>query len=229
MRGVHRALLLLAATALLAAALSACGGGDSTDSSTATATTTAPSTSGGASAENGGQGTKPAGGGAGKSGSGSGAGSADPSEKGSAGFIVPGGDNSIQNFGEEADSGEREAAEEVLAAYFGARAAGDWSKACTYLSAAVKAQLDSLGTQASQLKGKGCGATLGALSGGIPAAERANTMTHGLASLRAKGETGFGLYHGADGVDYTIVLAYEDGAWKVGGLAPTEIQRGPGG
>ena len=155
-------------------------------------------------------------------------GTAGLNEKGSSSFIVPGGDNSIPNYGEEASSGELEAAEEVLSAYLAARAAGDWGKSCAYLSTTAKGQVKALSERAAVLKGKGCGATLRVLSRATSAAAQSNTMTNGLASLRVKGDTGFGLYHGSDGTNYTIALVQENGVWKVGALSATEIS-GPGG
>jgi hypothetical protein len=218
-------LLLLAIVALLAAGLTACGGdsGDSTGTTASTPTeTTATSPSGGEGGKADKGGSKKNGEGSGESTSGSGS-KSDPNEKGSESFIVPGGDNSIQNYGDEAETGELEEAEREISGFLDARAKGDWAGVCTYLAKTTLKPIETLAAKAAQLKGKDCGELLETLSGATPAAARVNTMTNGLASFRAEGERGFALYHGADGADYFVPMVNEDGSWKVGALAPTEV------
>lgn len=206
MRGVRQSLLACLLAALLALGVVACGddGGDSPESgSTATTTQETPDS---AAADGGDPEQEEA-----------------DSGEGSAEFRTPGGDNSIQNFGEEADGDELEAAEAALSGFLEARADSDWKAQCEYLAAAATKPLEQLAAQSGQLKGKDCAAILEALSGGLPASTRANTLTDGLASLRFEGERGFALYHGPKGVDYFIPMVKEDGEWKVGSLAPTEF------
>jgi hypothetical protein len=221
MGGMSKRLVALALAACLALGLAACGGSDSSPSSTAASTATAgqratrtttvdPST-GKASDDHGGSGSSD------ESSSSSGGGD------GSAPFRTSGGDNSIQDFGDEAGSAEVEAATTALSGYLDARAGGDWSKACTYLATSAVAPLERLASSSSQLKGKGCGTILAALEGRVPASSRANTLTGPISSLRAEGERGFALYHGPDGVDYFVPMVKEDDSWKVGALAPSEF------
>lgn len=211
MRGVRNPLLACAIVALLALALVACGGDDGDDSSGASTPTTTQETPGSPTPE----------------GSDSGQGEADSGddapEEASAEFRSPGGDNSIQNFGEEADAAEREAATEALEGFLEARAASDWAGQCEYLAAAAIKPLEQLAEQSPQLKGQDCAAILKTLSGGLPASTRANTLTDGVASLRVEGDRAFALYHGPKGVDYFVPMVKEDGEWKVGTLAPTEF------
>lgn len=211
MRGVRNPLLACAIAALLALALVACGGDDGDDSSGSSTPTTTQETPGSPTPE----------------GNDSGQGEADSSddapEEASGEFRSPGGDNSIQNFGEEADAAELEAATEALERFLEARAASDWSGQCEHLAAAAVKPLEQLAGQSSQLKGKDCAAILKALSAGLPASTRANTLTGGVASLRVEGDRAFALYHGPKGVDYFVPMAKEDGEWKVGTLAPTEF------
>jgi hypothetical protein len=193
MKGAPKLLLLVAFAALLASGLSACGGDDSKDS-------TAPAgqdTTAAATTESG--------------------------DSGSAAFRTPGGDNSVQNFGEEADAAEREAASAALAAYMRARAEDDWAKQCATLAQVTVEPLQQLASRSPQLKGKGCAEVLSALNSGTPASTRADTMTDGIASLRFEDDRGFALYHGAKDVDYFVPMVKEDGEWKVGALAPTEF------
>ncbi len=220
MRGVPKLLLASAIAALLAIGLGACGSSGSDDSTAATSgQTTAPSTTGDQGADE-----------AEKEQSGSGEDSDDASSesspstaKGSAAFLTPGGDNSIQNFGEEADSEQLESATTTLDGYLQARSEGDWAGSCVHLAKTTVAPLERFAAASPQLKGKGCAAILAALQGRTPASTRTNTMTVGLASLRIEDDHGFALYHGPDGVDYFMSMVKEDGEWKVGALAPSEF------
>jgi hypothetical protein len=196
----------LALGALLVARLAACGGGDSSESTT-TATERAQASTGGRTAQN-----RPA---------------PAPAGEGSASFRTPGGDNSIQNYGEEADASEVEEATAALAGYLRARAKGDWESSCAYLAKDTLAPLEELAARSSQLKGKRCGEILAALEGQVPASARANTLTGRVASLRVQGERAFALYHGAGGVDYFVPMTREDGAWKLGAVAPSEFPQTP--
>jgi hypothetical protein len=207
MRGVWKFALLLAVSVLLASGLAACGGGDSSDSTAAsTATTTQESTAGsGSESED----------------EGSGGGSS--ADDGSASFRTAGGDNSIQDFGEEADAAELDDAGTALSAYMEARAEDDWAKQCVLLAKTTVAPLEQLATRSAQFKGKGCAAILEGLMSRAPASTRKNSLTDGIASLRVEDDHGFALYHGAGGVDYFVPMVKEDGQWKVGAIAPSEF------
>lgn len=228
MRGVSKPLLALAAIALLVLALSACGGGDS--SADSTASTTSPEATATSPADGGGEAGVPSDRTQGEGedqGSGATAGSKSSgdssADEGSAAFRTPGGDNSIQDYGEEPDEGEFEAANTVLTDFMEARAKGDWSGMCAELAEAAVAPLEDLASRAPQFKGSGCAAILKTLLGSSPAASRANTLTTDIASFRVEGERGFALYHGSEGADYFVPMMKEDGEWKVGALAPSEF------
>lgn len=226
-----KTLLVLAIAALLAFGLAACGG-DSDDSTGSTSTAAgggetakqAPEPADGkgnqkqgGDEEGGATGSdrSPSEGDSGSSGSGSG--------EGSAAFRTPGGDNSIQDFGEEADGEELGAAEAALVAYLDARAGGDWAKSCEYLAKAAVQPLEQLAESSPKLKGKGCAAIIGALMSQVPASSRANPLGDGVASLRFEGERGFALFHGPKGVDYFVPMVKEGDEWKVGAMAPSEF------
>ncbi len=223
MRGVSKPLLALAVVVLLIFALSACGSDDSSGTTAAatppesTATTPSQGSSDGENPSDGVQGEENDAAGA-SEGSDSGA-----SEEGSAPFRTPGGDNSIQNFGEEPDESELDEANTALSEFMEARAKGDWAGMCGALAKAATAPLEELASRAPQLKGKDCAAILQTLLSRAPASSRANTMTGGIASVRVEGERGFALYHGPKGVDYFIPMVKEDGEWKVGSMAPSEF------
>jgi len=218
MRGVTKLLLAAALAALLTAGFAACGGDDAggppAGPAAATTEQTPPAS---APEDDGSEAEETAKEPAGKA---SGAGS---SQEGSASFRTPGGDNSIQDFGEEADEAEREAASAVVLGFMQARAAGDWDAVCLQLSSAALAQIDQLSERSPQLRGKGCAELLEALVGNAPAAARANTVRDGIDSLRSDGGRGFALYHGSDGRDYYLPLVKEGDSWRVGALGPSEF------
>jgi len=143
--------------------------------------------------------------------------------QGSRSFLIPGGDNSVQNFGAEAGGAERGAASATLAAYLRARARDEWARECGSLAKATLAPLEHLASSAPRLKGRDCGQLLKSLEAGVPPSARADTMRGNVASLRIEGDRGFALYHGAAGVDYFMPMAREGGEWKVASLVPDEF------
>jgi hypothetical protein len=194
-RGVSKRLLTIAVAALIALGLAACGGGGDTTQSTAQATSGGGSNQGGSSEQG----------------------------EGADSFKVPGGDNSIQNYGEEADESEIEAVETALNGFLDARAEGNWAKSCSYLAKATLKPLETLSEKTPKLKGASCAKILAALESRVPAPERANPLTHGIASVRIKGPRGFALFHGANGSDYFMLMTNEGGEWKVSALLPSEF------
>lgn len=243
-------LLALALVLLLATGLAACGGDDSSDPTTgsapATTQQTAPTTTteddgssqkekepgddrGGSTggSDDSGSETEDSGSGSGSEDSDSDSGSRDSSngsgseEEGASSFRTPGGDNSIQDFGEEADAEERAAASAVVVGFMRARANRDWAAVCGYIASATLKPVEQVASRSPQFKGKDCVGILEILTGATPDSTRANTLGGSIDSLRVKGDRGFALYHGTDGKDYFIPLVKEDGEWKVGALAPS--------
>lgn len=133
-------------------------------------------------------------------------------------FFTPGGDNSVQTFGEEASAADRKAASVALFAYMQARAEADWATACANLTRYSVRLLSS-----AKPSVKVCAKTYATLIEGIPAAARANTMVDGIASLRVEGNRAFALYHGTKGADYFSPMRKEGDEWKVEGLEPNEF------
>jgi hypothetical protein len=206
MAGMRDFALAATCTAMLALGVSACGGGSSSGSSTA-ATTAEPSRTGESS-----QTAEPSRAGA--------AGRASPAAQGSASFIVPGGDNSVQRFGSEAPGEEREAASRVVVSYMRARAAKDYGGECAALARSAVEPLQRL-TGSSPREQVSCVNALSALAGSRPAPE--NPMTGPIGSLRVQGDSAFALFHGRGGVDYTISMRREGPIWKVATLEPVPL------
>jgi hypothetical protein len=225
-------LLTGALVAALMLALAACGGSGDSSSSQSTATdstqsTTAPSGEGssdgnGANQKQGGDENGSANDQGGSS-QDSSAGNRSGSAERSAEFRTPGGDNSIQNYGEEADTSELQEAEDAIVNYLDARAKANWAKSCEYLAALATEPLEKLAESSPKLKGKDCGAIVGALSAQVPKSALASPVTEGIASVRFQGDRGFALFHGPQGARFFMPLVKEDGEWKVGSLVASEF------
>ncbi len=232
MRGGSKTLAVALAALLIAVGLAACGGGDSSSSTTTAADQgQAESNSGqGASTQSGAKGDE------GKSGSGGGASGSGPkaseftpkhhsdSGGGSQQFVQKGGDNSVQEFGEEADTSEFDAAAAALHNFLDARAEGNWAATCQYMSKSTIESFEKLAAQAKQIEDKSCGGILEELVN--PAArgemkieaEKAN-----IGSLRIEGERAFVIYTGTNGTVLAMPMANESGGWKVASLAGTPL------
>lgn len=139
-------------------------------------------------------------------------------------FRVKGGDNSVQEFGQEAGEAEFEAAATALHNFLDARADGYWAAACEYLASDIAESLEKLAAQSKQLEGAGCPALLGKLTN--PAAKQAlkkEARRADVGSLRVEGERSFVIYRGLGGAILAMPMAQEDGEWKVASLAGTPL------
>lgn len=220
---------------LLALGLAACGGGSDAES---TATRTAPQEEsagqgGSAQHEDGKNGNsssagtaESASGGEAKAG---GSGNFTPkphndSGGGSAQFRVKGGDNSIQEFGEETTGSEFDEVATVVHGYLDARAAADWAAACSYVSKRVAEGLEQLGARAKGLKSSSCAVVMGKLTNPAAMGElRTEAEKADIGSVRVEGDQAFVIYRGLGGTVYAFPLTREGDAWKVGGLTGTAL------
>lgn len=227
------------AAVLAAALLVACGGSSSDSSSTTSAASESgtPDTAGqsgsqrssseNSSAQSGGhsqdQGNAQGGGSSGKSAKEI----ATPlkvSGGGSTQFRTKGGDNSIQEFGDEGDESELQEAAEVVHGFYVSRAAEEWGKACSYLAKRNIEQLEQLASQSPRLKNAGCEPILAAFTQPVSASVNREITTVDAGSLRHDGEQGFLIYYGAGHTAYAIPLANEDGTWKVAALSGSTVR-----
>lgn len=232
-----RPLAALIAAVLVAALFTACGSSSSDSSSTSTGTSSsATSAQSGSKQQNGSDSQEKNGGQSSSQGkqpqgqqSGGGSGSknvATPlkvSGGGSAQFRTKGGDNSIQEFGDESDESELQEAAEVVHSFYVSRAEEEWSKACSYLSKANIEQLVQLASQSPQSKGADCATVLKAFTRPLPASVDREITTVDAGSLRREGEQGFLVYYGAGHVKYAMPLRDEGGTWKVTALSGTTL------
>lgn len=235
MRRVSKTLAGALVVFLLAVGLVACGGGSSGDTSSNGAEATAPNGGESTTAE-----APTAKGDEEKGGKGEGQGKEPASRKseaaefvpkrhsdsggGSSQYIVKGGDNSVQEFGEEADSGEFEAAATALHDFLDARAEGNWAAACEYMSKTITESFAKLASQSKQLKDTSCAGILerlinpAAKSAMKQEAEKANA-----GSLRVEGERSFVIYKGAKGTVLAMPMTKEGGQWKVASISGTPL------
>lgn len=142
---------------------------------------------------------------------------------GSAQFRTKGGDNSIQEFGDESDESELQEAAEVVHGFYVSRVAEEWDKACSYLAKSNIEQLEQLAAQSPQSKGADCATVLKAFTRPLPAAVQREITTVDAGSLRHEGEQGFLIYYGAGHVKYAMPLRDEGGTWKVAALSGTTL------
>jgi hypothetical protein len=230
-RGTSRRIVAGLVALLLALGLMACGGGDDADT-TATESATQTQADGGdtgsnESAESGAEGE--AGSEADEESGDSGSDDFTPKQHDDSGggsdqFKAKGGDNSIQEFGNEADDSERDAAAEALHNFLDARAEEAWAAACSYMSKQIADSLEKLAARAKQIDDKSCGGVLEKLTN--PAASqalKAEAAAADVGSLRTDGERSFILYTGTEGTVLAMPMEDEGGDWKVASLAGTPI------
>lgn len=229
--GGTRPIAALLAAVLAAGLLAACGDSGSTTTGSSTSTeTTAPGGDKGSGGQSGSQGSQAGkGDGSGERQGAGGSGSAAVSTPlrvsggGSEQYRVKGGDNSIQDYGEETDESELQAAAEAVHGFYVARAEEDWAGACSYLAKSMVAQLEQLAGQSPQLEDSGCAAVLRAFTRPLPASVRRETTVVDAGSLRREDERGFLIYYGEDRTAYAMPLEDEDGEWKLTLLSGTPL------
>lgn len=141
---------------------------------------------------------------------------------GSAQFRSKGGDNSIQEFGEESESELQEAAE-IVHGFYVARAEQRWNAACSYLAKSNVEQLVKLVSQSPEFKGAGCGEALRAFTRPLAASVEREITSVDAGSFRREGDQGFLIYYGANRTVYAMPMRSEDGTWKVTALSGTSL------
>lgn len=142
---------------------------------------------------------------------------------GAAQYEVKGGDNSVQEFGQEADTSEFEAAATALHNFLDARAEGDWDAACRYISQGTIESLEKLIAQA-KLPDKSCAAILGQISN--PTVRQAmveEARKADIGSLRTEGDRAYIIYTAGSKTILAMAMTNEDGEWKVASLGGTPL------
>jgi hypothetical protein len=145
---------------------------------------------------------------------------------GAAQFRVKEGDNTVQEFGQEAGAAERTRAAAALHGYLDARAARDWSSACSFLSLSTLAAVEQIPKIAQkEIKGKisSCPAVLEALTAGAPTAALKASAIADVGALRVRGSSAYLLFYGFHHHDLLMPMVKERGSWKVGGVEPVPV------
>ena len=138
-----------------------------------------------------------------------------------------GGDNSVQTYGAESSDGEREQAAIAVQGFLDARAAGEWGKACSYLTAPTLTSIEQLAKR-SQSQGSevsGCAGVMQALNERIPEEiRRQSARIERVLSFRIEGDQGFLLFIGPPTATlFSVPMNLEGGIWKVGSLTPNPL------
>lgn len=143
------------------------------------------------------------------------------SSGGSEQFRVKRGDNSIQEYGDEASSSDFVEAAAALHAYLDARAVGAWAAACTYLDRRLAAEMVKFASQ--QNGAKACPPALAAISSSAPPRVLREAARVDVAALRVKGDSAFLLFRDSAGQSLFISVTREAGTWKVAALAASPL------
>jgi hypothetical protein len=132
-----------------------------------------------------------------------------------------GGKEQTANFGSEASEAEREAASAVLEENLEARAERDWAGQCASLAAPVVKVIEE---NAKLLPGKvTCARQLQQEAYKVPKQYLADTLEGHIDAFRVKGNEGYALFHGTDGVNYAMLMTKEGGEWKVASLTTIKM------
>jgi hypothetical protein len=142
---------------------------------------------------------------------------------GAAQYRVKGGDNSVQEFGQEAGASEFEAAATALHSFLDARAEGNWDAACRYMSKSTIESFEQLAAPAKSGEGS-CGSILAKITN--PAAKQAleeEAEEADVGSLRTEGDQAFLIYTADGKTIFAIPMAKQGDEWKVASLAGTPL------
>ena len=238
---MRRLLTALALVGILAIA-QGCGGGDSTSTETAASAPAETTASGqstgsgaeaeGGSADKGGNGNGNGGGEGSSSGGGAnGPGLTEKAHSDTKGFKAPpGGDNSIQTFGAEAETSEEEEITTAMASFLRAMAARDYPAICEGLSESNRSQLEQLAKLKKEI-GSDCPSILKALLVG-PTSEAKKAAEGTVYQVRVEGEDAFVMFTPLGGTASYFVMKHDPDGWKSTTLSsgvPFNPSAAPGG
>ena len=134
---------------------------------------------------------------------------------------VKGGDNSVQEYGVEADESARREASIALATYLSARAEGNWAGVCTLLARPPIEQLERLAghkadcAEVLRETGKGTQSMPGSVITEVLSFRGGGDLPGDPSYLIFKGPPGKTLF--------SMPMYLEGGAWKVGLAQPSEL------
>jgi hypothetical protein len=134
---------------------------------------------------------------------------------------VKGGDNSVQEYGVEADESSRREASIALATYLNARVKGNWAGACALLAQRPTEQLEKLSGNKAD-----CAEVLAATGKETPSMPGSSISE--VLSFRGvgdiSGDPSYLIFTGPPGQTlFSMPMYSEGGAWKVGLAQPSEL------
>lgn len=147
------------------------------------------------------------------------------SARGSDPYKTPGGDNSLQNIGQEADEAELEQAATTAHDYLASRVEKDWEKACEQLTQEHVEEMERAASSSKKIPGESCADAIGTLAEGFEAfdpmtdKEAFEKSSVDADSLRVYGKKAFLIYRGGS-TAYYLPMKEEGGVWKVDTLLP---------
>lgn len=128
----------------------------------------------------------------------------------------------LAEFGTEGSRKDRLEAQASLKAFLAASGAGEWERACGFVSSVLLAQIEEIIRRSKRRPKYNCGEVLEALAS--PEGERPKPLSapRGISSLRVKVGPGggFALFHGSDGRDHWMAVRRDADGWKVLSPAP---------
>jgi hypothetical protein len=143
--------------------------------------------------------------------------------------VVKGADNSVQEYGTEADESARTEAAIALQAYLNYRLQEDWQAACSALAQRAREQLENFEESSKSQDLSGCAQTMATLDKGAPTSQlqKDATITEVL-SFRGEGDVpgnpSYLIFKGPPGQTlYSMPMYFEAGGWKVGLALPSEL------
>lgn len=137
---------------------------------------------------------------------------------GSAQFRVKGGDNSVQEYGEEAGPSDLRQAAAAVHGYLAARATGEAARACSYLAGPQQHQLEGLAASLPDAHGKDCSSAIESLTRSLPTKLWREITLVDAVALRVNGDHALLIYRGGRHTVYAIPLRLKDGTWKLAAI-----------
>jgi hypothetical protein len=129
----------------------------------------------------------------------------------------------VRTYGTAGSNSDRDQAAQVAALFLSARAAGNWTGACSNLAASLRSQLEPYAQTTTGSPTQRCANALRGYEAKLSqAARQSQAEVHAL-SLRVKGDEALLIYRNGAGRQYDIPMLREGGEWRVGAIAPRAL------
>ena len=133
------------------------------------------------------------------------------------------GQDALRQFGSPATAAQSRQAEATVRGFLGARAAGKWQRACSYIAQATRRLDARLAARSEQVPGSSCASWIENSAGQVPASDLAALAEIDVDSVRVDGDNGYVFYVDPD-EERVVSIRSEGGDWKLTSLigAPLE-------